>query len=442
MLNRLVHTSTGHALQERTLTPSSRPSVRRRDVSRRQNISCRILIPVTPSLATRACPLTNRKRQSFYNITTFATHLARWVKSIYFTQFFTVPFALITNVSLKRPHRSITNRLGQSSILDHPTQVQILHNNHIKTPHQISCHLVDMVLSTICYFCMQPGHTKTLPVPPSTSHLTARQNALSFSKLFLVIPKILWIRNSFPIRKCCQSVDAQINTCTLARFRQWLNLFVEDKRYKVPPSRILGYRHRRWSTCKCPGPSNLKPTYFGKYQVPVFVIPLEGRFCVFSRLLATLLLVRRIADTFLEEVFVSCLKLSQGLLRWYTRYIVQPRVVRLLFKPGQGCRCINITKLNTFTIAIFSKIKCPVVHISTAPKYLSKLCFLLLCWITPICISKLHMPVLLRVKNIVNNKFSRKEPAFLPALKDGVSTLEEFDESPKYSISIGSPNSI
>ena len=38
------------------------------------------------------------------------------------------------------------------------------------------------------------------------------------------------------------------------------------------------------------------------------------------------------------------------------------------------------------------------------------------------------MAVLRRVKTFVNNKFSRKEPAFLPALKDGVSTLEEFDD--------------
>src|SRR5262249_24064493 len=78
----------------------------------------------------------------------------------------------------KAPPSHVTDCSGETAILDHPADVQILDRDRVKSSGQISRYLVMEIFSTARHFQMRLGDFDSLLCAPLRSLLSARKSLL------------------------------------------------------------------------------------------------------------------------------------------------------------------------------------------------------------------------------------------------------------------------
>src|SRR5262249_42533796 len=116
----------------------------------------------------------------------------------------------------------VADRSGETAILHHPADVQILDRDRVKTPDQIARHLVVEILATARYFLMRLGHFYSLLGAPLRSFLSARKSPLLSLQVLQRALEMARILNLFAVRERGETANADIYSDGLSGRRQWL----------------------------------------------------------------------------------------------------------------------------------------------------------------------------------------------------------------------------
>jgi hypothetical protein len=125
----------------------------------------------------------------------------------------------------KEPPGHVTDRLGETAVLNHPAYVQILDRDRVKSPHQISRHLVMEIFSTARYFQMRLGDSGPLFRAPLRPFPPARKPPLLSLQALQRILEVAWIFDLFSVREYGETGNAYIYSDRLPslwhRLRSW-----------------------------------------------------------------------------------------------------------------------------------------------------------------------------------------------------------------------------
>ena len=142
-----VYSSTGTAFQSRGLDSSSVPSLW--GVSRPQNIPGCVFISVVDRTTFRARPLPNCQRQRLQYVAACRAPFTTREESVNFLQGLPISLAFVSQHPARSSERGISKMFCQMPVADHTSHIQVLNTDDIKTPHEISCDLMQVIGSGI-----------------------------------------------------------------------------------------------------------------------------------------------------------------------------------------------------------------------------------------------------------------------------------------------------
>ena len=419
-LPELVRGSTDRAFSSRNSNGSFRSSPRSSGMSCRQNILCRVFVPVVAGLTRRAIPLSNGQRQRPNNVTTDATSFTRRKESINQFKFFSVPNAFVLQHTSEHRQGSIRQATCQAVILKHPTQIKILNTDDVKSSNDVSSYFVQVVSASISDVGMDLSNPKLCSFPAIASFDSSRQDTLRPHQFPFGILQMFRVGNSLTIRQSSQSRNTNINSDGFSSLRKFANRLIQCHGHEVSFSTILGYRDRTGITCERPGQVDMQLPKLCNKQVSISRIPFKSRSSILSGLLSSLLFERGIVSSFFKKVFICGLKMAKGLLNRNTRYFIQPGVLRLCFKDRKSTRRgVVVDCLSTFE-TVTTEFERPIIDVSARSEGSRKLLPLLISWVHSKFIFRLHKNSIPFVRSLVKliNLWERQ---FLPGLKSGVS---------------------
>jgi len=258
---RTVRGSTAIAGAGRTPFQSDIASPRSHGLSaRRENIACRVFVPVVGGPTFGARPLPDIKRQRFNYMPAGRASLTGGKETVDQFQFLSIPSALVLDHGSECAEGRITETLRQTVIASHSPDVQILHADYIEPANQTGSNFVQVVRSGIRDSSMDAGNLESLLHPSVASLFPSRKNSLGARQLLRPLREMLWVRDALASGKRGESVDARVNTDRRPGLRERGNLLVEHQRCKVSPIPALGYRNRGGGTLKRPGPVHIQPS--------------------------------------------------------------------------------------------------------------------------------------------------------------------------------------
>jgi len=410
----LVHASLENASDGRTRHWSEISSTRRNGVSHRQNVLCRIFIPVMVSLAIWAIPFTDVQGQRFYDKTTLTTSLAGRKKSVNGLDFFSIPASFVFQHRAEGTKTSVANTSSKVVVSTHSTDVQVFDAKNVKPSHKVSCYFIKMVFAGIGNVRLQMNNLQPLTIPAATPFFSTGKNSLESCKFAEAFPKELVIRNTFSIAECSEAIDAKVNADNLSCFWKFFDSLIEAERDKVLPGTVLGYRNRAGFTLELPRPMDVQSSNFGQTEVSVFTVPLQGRAGKLCCLFSSLRFEPGITGTLLKEVFESGLQMPETLLQGDTGHFIEPFNFWLALPFRQfRTRLMIVDFCFVLPVGIGSQFESTIVNIAHTTKCLFHLTLLTWAWVESEAISNFHTNNIQHVNHVVNQK---------SALKGGVST--------------------
>src|SRR5262249_1440536 len=134
----------------------------------------------------------------------------------------------------KAPPSHIADCLGETAILDHPANVQILDRDHVKTSNQIASNLVVKILATARDLQVRFGDFDSLLRASLRSLLFARKSPLLFLEIVQGGLEMAGVLYFFTVRERGETGDANIYSNSLSCPRQWLRLGRLANNQRIP----------------------------------------------------------------------------------------------------------------------------------------------------------------------------------------------------------------
>jgi len=392
---KVVHASTGVALQARRLEASNTPSTRSDGLPTRQvDIDRRIEIAVMVAGTLRAVPFPHREGEAAQNMPADMAPLRGWVEPVDQPDLPPIPLAFILQHPPEHAQGNIRQGLGQAMVLNHPMHKQVLDADPTELANQGSGRLIQGILPRIRNLLLHPGNANALPHPPFTAFFPPGKNPLRPTQSALILGRMLRVADPLPIRNGGQTVDPQVHPTGQSRGRQLGKSFFQTKGNKIPSARFLRHRHRGGQGRKSPAPNHPKAAKPSQLQTRILgIIPpkLERRSGILRTLPVPLLLKPRIRTLLVEKANKRIVQMPQGLLRRDTRDFVQPLCLLLPLPPRQLRRRSIVTNLFLpLKPRIGSEPQTPVVDIPATPEYPPKHICLGMRRIKPEPVANLH----------------------------------------------------
>jgi hypothetical protein len=386
-------------------------------MSCRQNVYCRVFIPVVMGLALWAIPFSNGQGQTFGNESADVATFGTGEETVNDLQFLPVPHALVLCHTPERGHARIADGPCQAVIGNHAPDVQVFNGEYIEAANEGSRQLVKIVFATVGDMRLQSGYLDALTIPSTASFVPTGKNPLQPLQLGRIVAEMFRVCDSLPGGQCCQPVYSEVYTHNFSGLGDGVHLFVEAKRHEVTTGTVLGYRNRAGHACERPRPVNVHPANAGDVQVPIHGVPLESTPSVFSGLTTVLSLEGRIRTSLLEEILERSLKVTKGLLLRNAGCFSQPSNVF-----GVAVLCplrttgIVVDGLSAFE-GIGAETECPVVGMADATEDTGKFTRLGRCRIHAKSISHIHKNRLLYVRLVSQQQKERGTAIPLLGLK-------------------------
>lgn len=395
IFNRLVHVSTRLARQARRLIPSYGRSTRFGELSAlRVDILGRIQIAVMVCATLWAIPFSNNEAETGQNVAAVMASLRGREEAVHKPQLPAVSLAFVFEHGSELTKTGIGDRLGETMVFDHPSHVQVFDADSVVLTHQISRHLIEVILSGVANVFLYPSNADALTVPPTTTFDATGENALGLGKTSLVFARMLRVGNPLVVAGCSQSIDSQVNA---NRFTGWVELgkfFIQDQRDEISPAGAFGNRDCRWVRLEFVAPAHVQSPQPTNNQIRIVGVgagELEGRDRVFSALLVSLLLETRISCFLVEKLHEGVVQMSKGLLNRNAGDFTEPSCFLFPLPLGQFSGCLVVANALLPHLPRIRPIsQCPVVGVATATEYLREFRFLRLGWIDSELVSDFH----------------------------------------------------
>ena len=392
----MVHASTPTASTDQSPRPSYTGSTRCNRVPLGRYRLGRVVFAVVllATLWTNPCPLPKAEALQNVPASFVATLLAAREKAVNRLQSPPIPLALVFEHRTELPKRRIADGLGQTPVLDHAPDIQVLDGNGIIPPNQAGRRLVQGILAAPADPLVNPGNPDSLGVPTSAPLHPPGQSPLRPSQPALVFGRQLGIGDPLPIAGRGKTTHAQIHSHHGSRGGQGREHLVQNQRHKILAARLTGNRDGARLRSKAPAPLHSEPTQTRNHKVRVLGIGLpqpEAKPGVSSRLPMAALLELRIPSLLAEKLPISSIKMPEGLLEGNTRNLGEPFGLGVSFPLRQLGRTAD--KANLFA-TLGPRLLAPrqrtVIHIPATPENPSQSNLLTLGRIKTITITNLH----------------------------------------------------
>ena len=292
---------------------------------RGQNIVSGILVAVVLYLATGTSPISHVKRQSLNDVTTSRTCFAAGIEAVDLDQLPTIPLAFVSEADQEHAPSSVRYYSGEAMVANHPSDIQILDNDHLIFANEASGEFVHLVAATVGHLGAQASKLDSSFVPAPGSFLFARDGARESPFFGQFSGVVFEVGNLLSCRQSGQCIDAKIYADCCFKFGQGLDGLVLTEQGNVPAlSCIERHRYAGWFDVhrKRATPVNVKRRiHLG--QGKLVVNESKPTTSELGRASGSLLFETWILCSLGKEVRVGGLQMSQGLLDWNARHFVQ-----------------------------------------------------------------------------------------------------------------------
>lgn len=372
----------------------------------RQNV-LRCVVVAVVMCATLAIPFTVAQGQPLVQGTALRTHLGAREPAVNLHDTLAVHRSLRFESSNCRSDTCITETAGKTVIFGHAAKVQVFDTDGVEPLNETSRKFVLYVLSGIRDPLMQAGELTFTLRSPVTAFCFSGEALLNPLHLPFVRSQVAWVRNPFSVGQCGETTDAEIDADIVASLWKLFGVNLDNHRDEIATRRFTNNGHGRWVTNHVTGPLHFESTQLGDRKSTVARLKLECGSGVLGRLLSIFPTKRRISGAFLEEVDKRNLQLSQRLLRWNRRYLLQPRVVGVSLQGRQGCTRLAVIHSPTTLVGGGALIQPPVVGEPSTSECVGQVLLLLGRWVTPIRVPDFHTYRI--ASQYVNVKYSVKK---------------------------------
>lgn len=335
-----------------------------------QNVLRSIVVSIMACAAAGTLPTANAKIETIEHRPALAACLRAGEESINLDQTPPVPTALVFKLPNKLAPSCIADRPGQRPVLDHSTDVQVFHHDHLVFANEAGAELVEVVSSPVGDTGMQAAELRSGFFPVLRSFLlpgeSARQETFSFH-LGGIVPGVGDFLSGGESCKVSQTeVDAD---CGFRRL-EWLDAVVFAQHRDVPPAGCIEV-DRDCGGCgpfgKRPGPSDIQRNVHLRNPQLAF-LQTESAPGELGRAPASSSLETRVPGSFAEEVPVGDLEVPESLLKGDARNFVEERQVVGLLPSGQASALLGIRQRDFTRDPRFRPLsERLVVHEPTAP---------------------------------------------------------------------------
>lgn len=322
---------------------------------------------------------------------TLGTQLAAWEPTINLLNRSSIACGFVFQLLDGHSNACIGKAFGKVVVFNHASKVQILNVNRVESLDYVCREFVDSILAAVGNLLMDFGNRKLCSQSPLRSFLLLCQSALKSGKLLRILVGILGVLDSLIIRERCKTGYSKVNPDGFSGLWEHLVMNLDNKRSKILTSGILLDGYGRWIRRQLTGPLDFHLPNLGKRQRSGCRIERESGFGVFGRLRPTLLLEGRVICPFFKEIHKSRLKVSQSLLKWDTRNIIQPFAVFLLLVFSQLLTGLGIGNSLAILVSSRPQIQTPVVNHAHTTKRLSQRFALLVSWVDAVVVTKFHV---------------------------------------------------
>lgn len=315
------------------------------------------------SMTNRTLPLTDRQIFSlFVDISTDITSLRGGEVSVYYHNFFAVPFCLIGKHGNEAAPACISNGFGKVMVSLHALYIQILDADGIISSNKRNGVLMQIVYTTIGNLFVKSGNFEPLVFKPSAAFLLAGKMPLCFSKFALVSSCISVILKSFSFRSDKQVLQAHIHTNRLISLFKWSYVFFFCKyRNEILSAWRLGNSYLTDFTFYLTVYTALDTLLELGYEKSV--ISDRSKLRNGKAILRMLGFEVREFCTLLKEIRIGCFKTSDSELQGLGIYFFKPCGCFLLLQCGKSLGlCVIIIAFTSEPILLFALVEKVIVH--------------------------------------------------------------------------------
>ena len=133
-----------------------------------------VVVSIVVCLARRAIPFLHAEHHVGVDITTVVAAFRGREETIRKADFLPIPIRLVFQHPAKHAEAGTTHRLGETTIFNHASHVQVLDTEHVKLTDEPSGQLVEAVLAAVSDVCLKPGHFQLLRLPAITAIRSSR----------------------------------------------------------------------------------------------------------------------------------------------------------------------------------------------------------------------------------------------------------------------------
>jgi len=335
-----------------------------------QDIHCGIDLPIVHGSTDGADPLTDGQGQSVQHVSAAGTGLTGGKPPIDRDQCAPVPGGLVFEHRSQRQPRGIRDTPGQTVVLQHVPDGQILDDNHLVLADESSRQLVQGIPTPISDSGVHPGELTGCFCPVQRAHNLSRQDALSADEASPFPLFVLRASHFLAGRQRRQFGDAQVDANRGDGCRKLLDDGLDQDRYVPTPGRIPRHGDRGWLCARRQGtrpPDVQRLSHLCKRQPTI--APAETRTRVFRRRLAPLArLEPRVPRPFVEEIRERRLQVPQALLQRHRGHVGQEPKILTSLPLGQQRRGICIGHALLPIPRCGANLQGLVVHQTYAPK--------------------------------------------------------------------------
>jgi len=264
------------------------------------------------SFALRALPLSITESQVLIDEAANITSFAGRKESVNFIDITTVPHAFILKHIDKLIPSGVGDRFRKPMIPNHVSNSEVFNMYRLVIADKLSACLMKKIATLIRNFLMPHSKSMNCFTSGIRAFLLPGYRALKSFKPFLSLAEIFRAFHRFAVRSGEECLDAEVNADFIASIFRLRYFNFAKNRGIVSTRRRLGYSNGLHCSLNRSMKDDLDPLAFGDIESPSADRPmLRGS----KRLLVSFLLEVREFGSFVEEVVISNVQVSKGLLQ-------------------------------------------------------------------------------------------------------------------------------
>ena len=281
-----------------------------------------------------------------------------------------IPCSFVLKLSDQFRPTDVTDGFRQRVVLDHVLDLQTLDAYDLVFAYDASRELMLIVSPAICNLLVDASNLETSLVSILRALFRASVLPLSLRQFLLILVEELGVSMRAPIGCDDHRLQAQVKPNRLRGDFQGLDVLFYQDGDKVAVSFIFGDGDAAWLTSIGQGtmPRDFKRSiHLG--QGEMMPIPGKGVACIGGSLLVTFLFEGGIVSSPFKEVAKGFIKMSEGLLEYYRRNLIEPNCLFLFLECDQTPGCAFVVQtLTTLIVRVSTLAQCPVIDIAATPK--------------------------------------------------------------------------